>query len=337
LLIVITGGAGFIGSEFVRQAYKLKGFEILVIDSLTYAGHLENISECMNEIEFAKVDIVNREVTEAAIKRSLEKNSSRNWLLINFAAESHVDKSITNSSPFIDTNIKGTTNLLDIALKYKAIKFIQISTDEIYGTCFEQSGFLENAPWNPSSAYAASKASAELVALSYKTTHQLPVVITRASNNFGPFQTPEKLIPRLTIRALKGKSLPIYGDGLQIREWSFVSDHVENLIKLIQDDSRHHIYNIGSHTRIENINIARQICKILGISENLIEHVEDRKGHDVRYALDSGRFSNEFSLVESNFTDSLEATVNWYRDNLELWPPTQNKAFSALEEQYLAL
>lgn len=335
MLLVITGGAGFIGSEFVRQVLKLNAFEVLVIDALTYAGHLENIAEFMSEIEFAKVNIVNREDTENSIKSALERRNSKNWMLINFAAESHVDRSIADSLPFIDTNIKGTTNLLDIGLKYKVARFIQVSTDEVYGTCLLPEGFTESAPWKPSSAYAASKGSAELIAMSYKVTHNLPVVITRASNNFGPYQTPEKLIPRLTMRALQGKTLPVYGDGSQVREWSFVSDHVENLLKLINSESESYIYNIGSSTRIENISIAQSICEILEISQKQIVHVEDRKGHDVRYALNSEKFRQEFGLKESNFINSLKSTINWYKENLNKWPPLNNLAFNNLDEQYI--
>lgn len=332
--MVITGGAGFIGSEFVRQIAKDWPNPFLVLDSLTYAGNIVNIASSIPQNSFKKVDINSSLELDQTIKEFLSAHEKKDWTIINFAAESHVDRSISNSKPFIDTNISGTTNLLDVAVKYHATKFFQISTDEIYGPCTESTGFSESSPYNPSSPYAVSKAAAEMMALSYQRTHNLNVVITRASNNFGPYQTPEKLIPRLIMRGISGLSLPIYGDGTQIREWSFVEDHVRNLITLLKNVSGSKIYNIGSHSRIQNIEIARKICSILNLPERKIEFVKDRKGHDKRYALNSNKFMNDFEFSEGMFEENLVKTVEWYSSNLISWPPLNLEAFKKLEMQY---
>jgi dTDP-glucose 4,6-dehydratase len=288
--VLVTGGAGFIGSNFVKMALTDQFSEIssvLVLDKLTYAGKLSNLSSVENnpKFEFVLGDICDVELVNSLVGQV--------DAIINFAAESHVDRSIESSSEFIRTNVLGTQVLLDSAKSFKISRFIQVSTDEVYGSILEGS-WNENAPLLPNSPYSASKASADLLARAYFVTHGLNVGITRCSNNFGPNQDPEKLIPNFILKLSQGAQVPVYGDGLYVREWIHVSDHVNAIIALVESPKlKHQVYNIGSGVEKTNLEILDLLTEIIPDTENIYSHVEDRAGHDRRYALDSSRIKNE--------------------------------------------
>lgn len=330
---LITGGAGFIGSEFVRQSSAL-GHSVLVLDELTYAGHLENLDECISNIQFRRCDITDEPSLHSVFD---ELNVGEDTTVVNFAAESHVDRSILSAKRFIETNVVGTTLLLEQATRCKVKKFIQISTDEVYGPSPLGIEFTETSSFNPTSPYAASKAAAELIVMSYQKTYGLQTVITRACNNFGPFQMPEKLIPRLILRGIRGMTLPIYGNGLQIREWMDVSTHANAIRIIAESDNIHDIYNLGSGFRVTNLELARMVENILGIEYSRIEFVTDRLAHDARYAVDSTRFNNEYRHTQNmDFFEKLRTTVDWYKSEEKNWPPLKDELFWKSEEIYEA-
>lgn len=311
--ILITGGAGFIGSNFIELILSTRNYNIVNIDELTYAGNLENltgISEKYSNYKFIKANI-------------LDKNTIKDILqvyeidtIINFAAESHVDRSILDSSPFLDTNVKGTLNLLDLANELKIQRFIQISTDEVYGSLGAEGYFTELTPLNPNSPYSASKTSADMFAMAYHHTYGTPVLITRCSNNYGPKQFPEKLIPLIISNCLENKQIPVYGDGLNVRDWIYVNDHNLAILDVLEKGDTGQIYNIGSSNEKTNIEIVKTILNILVKSEELITYVKDRPGHDKRYAIDSSKIQNELGWSpKMNFENGIKQTIEWYLNN----------------------
>jgi dTDP-glucose 4,6-dehydratase len=276
--ILVSGGAGFIGSEFVRQGV-MKGHQIVVVDKLTYAGDLERIKEFLSDITFYKADIKNLEFVTYIFDK--EKPD----IVVHFAAESHVDRSILSPFEFLDSNVLGTYTLLDLALKYKVQLFINVSTDEVYGELGEDGKFFEDTPLNPNSPYSVSKASADMLGRAYYRTYGLPVITVRPSNNYGPWQYPEKLIPVVIAKALKEEKVPVYGKGLNVREWLYVEDCVKAIFSVIDRGKIGEVYNIASGEERKNIEVVKAILGLLGKPYNLIEFVEDRPGHDFRYSM----------------------------------------------------
>ena len=314
--VLVTGGAGFIGSNFISYYLKKYSDDILIcLDKLTYAGNLSNLKDvwCNNRLKFYKADIADR--TEVDRIFSIEKPD----VVVNFAAETHVDRSIDDPSVFLYTNIIGTSVLLDASLKYGVYRFHQISTDEVYGDLPLESvdiAFTEESLIKPSSPYSASKASADMLSLAYFRTYGLPVTISRCSNNYGPYQFPEKLIPKMILNALSDKSLPIYGRGNNVRDWIYVSDHSRAVDRIIHGGRIGEVYNIGARCEMDNLSLVRLICKIIGKPESLIEFVADRKGHDLRYALDTTKIERDLGWkAEVDFEKGLRDTVTWYLDN----------------------
>lgn len=310
--IVITGGAGFIGSNFIKYILrKHPDYSILNIDKLTYAGNLENLKEIENHpnYKFIRMDICNREI-EDVIKGY--------DVIINFAAESHVDRSISEPETFLKTDIFGTFNLLEISRKNKIKKFIQISTDEVYGS-IENGSFTEESKLNPSNPYSASKASADLIVLSYFKTYSLPVNIIRSTNNYGPNQYPEKFIPLFIINALENKELPLYGDGMNVRDWLFVEDNCRAIEIVLHKGKDGEIYNVSAGNEKTNLYVARKIVKLTERSEKLIKFVKDRPGHDRRYSIVSEKIKKLGWKPVISFDKGLEFTVKWYRENTAWW------------------
>lgn len=314
--ILVTGGAGFIGSNFIRYMLtKYNKYKIINLDSLTYAGNDKNLSEFANDpnYKFIKGDITNSELVDDIVKNGVD-------YIVNFAAESHVDRSIVDPQIFVMTNVLGTQVLLENARKYSIIKFIQISTDEVYGSLQNTGYFTENSMLNPSSPYSASKTSADLFALAYNKTYNLPVTITRCSNNYGPYQLPEKLIPLMICNAYQDKPLPVYGQGINVRDWIHVEDHCFGIDLALHKGEIGEVYNIGSNNEMTNIDIVKLILSILNKSEKLITYVEDRKGHDFRYAIDCTKIKNELGFVpKHDFESGLRETVEWYIENIDWW------------------
>lgn len=310
--IVVTGGAGFIGSHFIKYILsKYPDYEILNIDKLTYAGNLENLKEIENNprYTFLKKDICEPDLIEFIDGYDV---------IINFAAESHVDRSIQNPEIFLKTDIFGTFNLLEISRKKKILKFIQISTDEVYGSV-EKFSFDENSTLNPSSVYSASKASADLIVLSYFKTYKLPINIIRSTNNYGPNQHPEKFIPLMITNAIENKDLPVYGDGRNIRDWLFVLDNLKAIDIVLHKGKEGEIYNVSAGNELENIYVVKKIIQYLEKSENLIKFVKDRPGHDRRYSIISEKIKKIGWYPETKFEDGLKITIDWYKQNVRWW------------------
>ena len=311
--LLITGGCGFIGSNFIK--YMLDNHQdcrITNLDKLTYAGNPENLGdiEKSRNYQFMRGDIC-----DAGLVKRLMKDADA---VINFAASTHVDRSIKNSEEFIRTNVEGTCVLLDAALQSNIKKFLQISTDEVYGSILEGS-FKETDTLHPNSPYAASKASADLLAMSYFVTHGLPVVITRTCNNFGPYQYPEKVIPLFITNLLEGKKVPLYGDGLNVREWIYVKDNCEAIDFILHNGKAGEIYNVGSGNEKTNLGLTNLILNELIKDERFIEFVPDRKGHDKRYALDCSKINDIGWKPEHDFRDALKKTIKWYKENEKWW------------------
>ena len=305
--ILLTGGAGFIGSNFINYILdEHSDYNVINLDKLTYAGNLENLvtSEGKKNYRFVKGDITNVELVN-----SLFRKYDINYV-INFAAESHVDRSILGSEIFFRSNVLGTNVLLEAARKFSTEKYVQISTDEVYGSLGEEGLFTEDTPIHPNSPYSASKASADMMAMAFYHTYGLPVVITRCSNNYGPFQFPEKLVPLMIINSLNGKKLPIYGDGMNIRDWIYVIDHNKAIELVFEKGKIGEVYNIGANTEIHNIEIVKLILNKLGKSEEMIEFVKDRPGHDRRYAIDSSKIKNELGWEPHfSFEEAISKTI----------------------------
>jgi dTDP-glucose 4,6-dehydratase len=313
MTILVTGAAGFIGSNFVLDWFDHEKENVVSLDLLTYAGNLENLS-LLNKNphhHFVKGDIGDCEL----ISQLLQKHQVR--AVVNFAAESHVDNSLLDPTLFIDTNIKGTQNLLNASVENNVQKFLHISTDEVYGS-IEQGSFLEQSGFNPSSPYSASKAAAEHLVNAAHKTFGLATNIVRCSNNYGPHQHPEKLIPLVILKALQNQTIPIYGSGLNSREWINVRDCCEAILLVMENGSANSIYNISSEQEQSNLDIVAQILTILEKPTDLIRFVKDRKGHDFRYAINSGKIRNELSWeVRTTLTEGLIETIDWYRTNFE--------------------
>ncbi|MED3664726.1 dTDP-glucose 4,6-dehydratase [Geobacillus stearothermophilus] len=315
--LLVTGGAGFIGSNFVRYMLeKYPNYKVVNYDLLTYAGNLENLKDVENHpnYTFVKGDINNRELVDYLVK------THEIDVIVNFAAESHVDRSITDPDIFVKTNVLGTQALLDIAKANHIKKYVQISTDEVYGTLGETGYFTEETPLAPNSPYSASKASGDLLVRAYHETYGLNVNITRCSNNYGPYQFPEKLIPLMVTNALEGKELPIYGDGENIRDWLHVKDHCVAIDLVIHKGKPGEVYNIGGHNERMNNEIVRLIVETLGVSKNLITYVADRPGHDRRYAIDPTKIMTELGWKpQYTFEKGIVETIQWYIDNKDWW------------------
>ena len=320
MTILVTGGAGFIGSNFIfHMLKKYPDYRIVCLDKLTYAGNLSTLSCVLEErnFRFVRLDICDRE----GVFRLFEEE--RPDIVVNFAAESHVDRSILDPGIFLQTNILGTATLMDACRKFGIRRFHQVSTDEVYGDLpLERPDlfFTEETPLHTSSPYSASKASADLLVLAYHKTYRLPVTISRCSNNYGPYHFPEKLIPLMIINALEEKPLPVYGTGENVRDWLYVEDHCKAIDLIIHKGREGEVYNVGGHNERKNIDIVRLICKALGKSESLITYVADRKGHDMRYAIDPTKIHNELGwLPETKFEDGIQKTIRWYLDNKPWW------------------
>lgn len=325
--ILVTGGAGFIGSNFVKlMLAKYPNYRIVNIDALTYAGNLENLKDISKNpnYKFMKADIRDRDFIE-----EIFRNNDVSYV-VNFAAESHVDRSIEEPEVFLTTNIIGTQILLDTAKKFwkvnpkdkyckkykNGVKFLQVSTDEVYGALGETGMFVETMPLMPNSPYSASKASADLIVRAYSETYGMPVNITRCSNNYGPFQFPEKLIPLMINNCVKGNDLPVYGDGLQIRDWLHVSDHCKAIDTVLHKGRNGDVYNIGGNNEKANIEIVKLIIDTLGKSDNLIKYVKDRPGHDRRYAIDNTKITTELGWEPAyTFEKGMKETIQWYIEN----------------------
>ena len=353
---LVTGGAGFIGANFVHYMFEKynDNIKIINVDALTYAGNLENLKGIENSknYEFIKADICDKEKMEEIFK------SNDIDYVVNFAAESHVDRSIQNPEIFVQSNVIGTLVLLNLAKKYwqqgdrfkQGKKFLQVSTDEVYGSLEDESEFFyETTPLDPHSPYSASKASADLLVKSYIDTYKFPANITRCSNNYGPYQFPEKLIPLMINNCLEGKNLPIYGDGKNVRDWLYVKDHAKAIDMVINDGKLGNVYNVGGHNEKKNIDIVNIILETLQeilpkndirrqhISKNLITYVEDRKGHDRRYAIAPDKIKKEIGWYpETCFDEGIKLTIKWYLEN-EAWMKsvTSGDYLKYYEEMYL--
>ena len=315
LKILITGGAGFIGSNFIKYILsKYQNYEVINLDKLTYCGNLENLTDVEDNprYKFIKGDICDPKVVDKIASEGIDA-------IINFAAESHVDRSILDPTAFLKTSSQGTYTLLEAAKKYKIGKFIQISTDEVYGS-IEKGSFKETDPLNPSSPYSAAKAAADLLSLSYFKTYNLPVIITRSTNNFGPFQYPEKIIPLFITNLLENKKIPVYGDGLNTRDWLYVLDNCEAIDLVLHKGKEGQIYNIGASNEKSNLKLTKLILKELKKDESCIEYVKDRPGHDRRYAVNYEKIKKlGWHDQNKNFTELIKDTVLWYKENKPWW------------------
>ena len=335
--VIVTGGAGFIGSALVRHLVLEKGYEVLNVDALTYAGNLASLRlvDGRPNYRFLKADICDRRAMEQAVR---EFRPDR---IMHLAAESHVDRSITGAADFIQTNVIGTFTLLETAREYRStldgtakrdFRFLHVSTDEVYGSLGADGLFTEETPYDPSSPYSASKASSDHLAKAWQRTYDLPVVVSNCSNNYGPYHFPEKLIPLTILNALGGERLPVYGKGENVRDWLYVEDHARALDLIIDRGRIGETYNVGGRNERRNIDVVRRICEVLDeISpanrprEELIEFVTDRPGHDARYAIDATKLEDELGWrAQENFDGGIEKTVRWYLDNEWWWQPLRN-------------
>lgn len=320
MTIIVTGGAGFIGSNFVFHMLQAHpDYRIVCLDKLTYAGNLSTLEPVLQQdnFRFVKADICDRQVVDKLFQE--EKPD----IVVNFAAESHVDRSIENPGIFLETNIMGTAVLMDACRKYGIQRYHQVSTDEVYGDLpldRPDLFFTEETPLHTSSPYSSSKASADLLVMAYYRTYGLPVTISRCSNNYGPYHFPEKLIPLMIANALADKPLPVYGNGENVRDWLYVEDHCRAIDLIIHAGKVGEVYNVGGHNEKRNIDIVRIICQELGKPESLIVHVEDRKGHDRRYAIDPAKIHRELGwLPETKFEDGIKKTIKWYLEHKKWW------------------
>lgn len=320
MTIIVTGGAGFIGSNFVFHMLQAHpDYRIVCLDKLTYAGNLSTLEPVLQQdnFRFVKADICDRQAVDKLFQE--EKPD----IVVNFAAESHVDRSIENPGIFLETNIMGTAVLMDACRKYGIQRYHQVSTDEVYGDLpldRPDLFFTEETPLHTSSPYSSSKASADLLVMAYYRTYGLPVTISRCSNNYGPYHFPEKLIPLMIANALADKPLPVYGNGENVRDWLYVEDHCRAIDLIIHNGKVGEVYNVGGHNEKRNIDIVRIICQELGKPESLIVHVEDRKGHDRRYAIDPAKIHRELGwLPETKFEDGIKKTIKWYLEHKRWW------------------
>ena len=310
-IILVTGGAGFIGNCFIRHILnKYSEYKIINLDALTYAGNIDNLNDVKNNPNYR---FVHGNICDKNLVRDLV--AQVNWV-VNFAAESHVDRSITGPEIFVETNVQGTLNLLQACKEIGIERYLQVSTDEVYGSLGKTGYFYENTPIQPNSPYSASKASADLLVRAYFETYGLPVLITRCSNNYGPYQYPEKLIPFFISQLLKGEKVPVYGDGLNVRDWLYVYDHCSAIDTVLHKGKIGEIYNIGGHNEKTNMEITKLILKAMGKDESSIKYVEDRLGHDKRYAIDNTKIQTELGWKPSLvFEEGIKLTINWYLNN----------------------
>jgi dTDP-glucose 4,6-dehydratase len=316
--ILVTGGLGFIGSNFIKYMFTKYDNKINIVnlDLITYAGNLENLIEeqTRDNYIFIKGDIQNEDLVSFILKEYKIDT------LVNFAAESHVDRSILEPDIFVKTNVLGTLNLLNCCKKHGIHRFLQVSTDEVYGALGKEGLFTEKTDLKPNSPYSASKTSADLLARAYHKTFDMPILITRCSNNYGPYQFPEKLIPLMIMNLLNNKKLPVYGDGKQVRDWLYVLDHCEAIDVVLNKGKIGEVYNIGGNNEMENIEIVKLLIKHLNKSEDMIEYVKDRLGHDRRYAIDASKIKNELGWEPKyKFENALPLTIKWYLDNKSWW------------------
>ena len=316
--LFVTGAAGFIGSNYVRHVLEASDDQVTVFDALTYAGNLENLQGLEDDPRFAfvKGNITDRDAVTAAM--------DGHDAVVHFAAESHVDRSIASPDEFVHTNCDGTNVMCDVARRVGVERFLHISTDEVYGSIAEGS-FRETDPLEPRSPYSASKAGSDLIALSYHSTYGLPVLVTRSSNNFGPYQFPEKVIPLFVTNLLDGEKVPLYGDGLNVRDWCFVEDNCAGVDLVLRAGTVGEIYNIGAGNEVPNRFLTDSILEILGHDESMIDYVEDRLGHDRRYSIDISKVRALGWTPRREFREALEATVAWYRDNRSWWEPLKRR------------
>lgn len=317
--ILVTGGAGFIGSNFIKHVLRKYDLNVINFDKLTYAGNLENLTDIESDerYKFVKGDICNKNEVEKTV------NEYNIDTIVNFAAESHVDRSILGAKEFINTNVMGTHVLLEVLKEKELQKYLQVSTDEVYGSLPEDKKellFTEATPITTNSPYSASKASADLLCNAFYHTFKLPILITRCSNNYGPYQFPEKLIPLMIAKTLNGEKLPVYGDGKNVRDWLYVEDHCSAIMKVLNNGKYGEVYNVGGNNEWYNIDIVKLILKKLGKGDDMIQYVKDRPGHDRRYAIDSSKIMNELGWSpEYDFETGIESTVKWYLDNETWW------------------
>jgi dTDP-glucose 4,6-dehydratase len=315
--LLVTGAAGFIGSAYVRMVRRQRPQDLVVsLDALTYAGNLENLEPLAGDSGhvFVRADIRD----QAAVTQVLQRHGIE--VLVNFAAESHVDRSVTSAEPFLDTNVAGTLRLLEAARAAAVRRFVQISTDEVYGTLGPTGAFDERTPVAPRSPYAASKAAADHFVMAFHHTHGLDTVITRCSNNFGPYQFPEKMVPLMILNAFEAQPLPVYGDGMHVRDWIHVDDHCAAIDLCLQRAAPGSVYNVGAENERPNLQVIREILRLTGRDESLIRHVTDRPGHDRRYAMDASRIRGELGWAPTrSLEEGLAETVAWYRDHAATW------------------
>ncbi len=335
--MLITGGAGFIGSNFIfYMRKKYPDYHLICMDKLTYAGNLKTLSPVMEDtrFRFIRADIADREAVYGIFEN--EKPD----VVVNFAAESHVDRSIEDPSIFLQTNVMGTQVLLDACRKYGVRRYHQVSTDEVYGDLpldRPDLFFTEETPLHTSSPYSASKASADLLCNAYHRTYGMPITISRCSNNYGPYQFPEKLIPLMIANALADKPLPVYGEGLNVRDWLYVEDHCAAIDLILEKGEEGQVYNIGGHNEIKNIDIVKLICRALDKPESLITHVTDRKGHDMRYAIDPAYIHEKLGwLPQTMFAEGIEKTIRWYLDNRDWWEKIVSGEYQSYYERMYA-
>lgn len=338
--IIVTGGAGFIGSAVCRHLVSNTNHAVLNVDKLTYAGTLTSLVAIENapNYRFVRADICD----STTIERVFETFAPQ--AVIHLAAESHVDRSITGSRDFVDTNVIGTYQLLEVTRGYlsklpidqrEAFRFLAVSTDEVYGSLGAQGLFTEETPYDPSSPYSASKAASDHLAMAWQRTYDLPIILSNCSNNYGPHQFPEKLIPLMILNALEGRSLPVYGDGSNVRDWLYVDDHARALVLVLEQGQVGRKYNIGGRNERSNIDVVKRICLLMdqlrpeqAPHARLITYVTDRPGHDYRYAIDAGRIENELGWrAEETFESGIDKTVRWYLDNSAWWQPLRNKVY----------
>jgi len=328
--VLVTGGAGFIGSNFIRHLLSARPDVVIInFDKLTYAGNLENLADVENDprYRFVRGDVAVRAELEAVFKEEIGG-------IVHFAAESHVDRSLYSPLVFVETNVYGTGNLLDLALRHKVERFVHISTDEVYGSTVSGK-FSESSPLNPTSPYSASKASSDLLALAYFKSFGLPVVVDRCTNNFGPYQFPEKLIPLFVTNAMEDKPLPVYGDGLYIRDWLFVVDHCRAIEKMLFEGKAGEIYNVGGSNELTNLEITRRILARLKKPESLITHVADRPGHDRRYALDASKLQRELGWkVGQSLEQALDFTIDWYVNKRSWWQKVKSGEYQQYYQKH---
>lgn len=324
--ILVTGGAGFIGSCFIRHILKkYQNYKVINIDALTYAGNIENLNDVKDNQNYK---FIHGNICDKELVRELVNQVD---CVVNFAAESHVDRSITGPEIFIETNVKGTLNLLQAAKDAKIERYLQVSTDEVYGSLGKTGYFYETTPLAPNSPYSASKASADLLVRAYYETYKMPVLNTRCSNNYGPYQYPEKLIPFFISRLLKGEKVPVYGDGLNVRDWLYVYDHCSAIDTVLHNGKIGEIYNIGGHNEKTNIEITKLILNAMGKDESSIEYVQDRLGHDRRYAISNDKIQSQLGWEPSlTFEEGIKITIDWYLNNQDWIKSIEQKKSGAI-------